>query len=233
MAHLATVKILIVEDEPAQLELLTYNMEKEGYLVFSAIDGDEGLLVAKEQEPDLIILDWMLPKLSGIEVCRQLKRNKSTAEIPIILLTARGEESDKVRGLDIGADDYMVKPYSTAELLARTRAMIRRYNPLGSGAVLEFNGIVLDTEKFKVTRNGQILQLGPTEYRLLSVFMGRPGRVWGREQLLDRVWGEDSDIDFRTVDVHVGRLRKTLTQKNMPDVIRTVRSAGYSLDIEN
>ena len=225
-------KVLIIEDETAQMELLAYNLEKEQYQVIKARDGEEGLLLAEESTPDLIILDWMLPKLSGIEACRQLKRGKSTKNIPIVMLTARGEENDKVRGLDIGADDYMVKPYSVAELLARTRALIRRGNPMSAGQIVEYGDLRIDLEKFKVFRNEATINLGPTEFRLLSVFLSRPGRVWSRNQLLETVWEHDLDIDFRTVDVHVGRLRKALRQDGKPDPIRTVRSAGYSLDLE-
>ena len=227
-----THKILIVEDETTQMELLAYNLEKEQYQVFKAQDGEEGLLLAEENNPDLIILDWMLPKLSGIEVCRQLKRGKNTKDIPIVMLTARGEENDKVRGLDIGADDYIVKPYSVAELMARARALIRRSNSVSAGQVIEYGGLSFDPEKFKVTRNGIALNVGPTEFRLLSVFLSRPGRVWSRDQLLEMVWAHDLDIDLRTVDVHVGRLRKALRQEGKADPIRTVRSAGYSLDLE-
>ncbi|MEP3231897.1 MAG: phosphate regulon transcriptional regulator PhoB [Hyphomicrobiales bacterium] len=225
-------KVLIVEDETAQMELLAYNLEQEQYQVIKATDGEEGLLLAEENNPDLIILDWMLPKLSGIEACRQLKRGKNTKNIPIVMLTARGEENDKVRGLDIGADDYMVKPYSVAELLARTRALIRRNSSMTAGQIIEYGDISFDPEKFKVSRNDIALNLGPTEFRLLSVFLSRPGRVWSRDQLLEKVWEHDLDIDLRTVDVHVGRLRKALRQEGKADPIRTVRSAGYSLDLE-
>ncbi len=233
MAKSHGIKALIIEDEPAQLELLSYNLEKEGYRIFAASDGEEGLLIAKEELPDFIILDWMLPKLSGIEVCRQLKRGKQTREIPLMMLTARGEENDRVRGLDIGADDYMVKPYSVAEFLARVRAMIRRSKAAVVGQIIEYKDISLDPERFKVTRAGQVIKLGPTEFRLLSLFMSKPERVWSRDQLLERVWEHDLDIDFRTIDVHIGRLRKALSLKGKPDPIRTVRSAGYSLDVEN
>ena len=225
-------KVLIVEDETTQMELLAYNLEKEQYQVFKAQDGEEGLLLAEENNPDLIILDWMLPKLSGIETCRQLKRGKKTKDIPIVMLTARGEENEKVRGLDIGADDYIVKPYSLAELMARTRALIRRSNSVSAGQIIEYGDLSFDPEKFKVTRNGIALNVGPTEFRLLSVFLSRPGRVWSRDQLLEMVWAHDLDIDLRTVDVHVGRLRKALRQEGKLDPIRTVRSAGYSLDLE-
>ncbi len=224
--------ILIVEDEAAQLELLTYNLEQEGFQLSQAENGELGLQLAIEGKPDLIILDWMLPIVSGIEVCRQLKRKKSTRQIPILMLTARTEESDCVRGLETGADDYVVKPYSVSELIARIRALLRRTRPASVGEILSYDGISLDPEKHKVKRNGKTIRLGPTEFKLLSTFMEKPGRVWNREQLLDRVWGIDVDIDFRTVDVHVGRLRKLLDQDGEPDPIRTVRGTGYSLDID-
>ena len=233
MAGKNKIKVLIVEDEPAQLELLSYNLKSEGYEIICADNGEEGCLLAQEENPELIILDWMLPELSGIEVCRQLKRKKETREIPIMMLTARGEEADKVRGLDIGADDYIVKPYSVAELLARARALVRRSNPAASGNVVEYGDIYFDAEKIKLTRAGKAIKLGPTEFRLFSIFISRPGRVWSRDQLLERVWEHDLDIDYRTVDVHIGRLRKALKQEGKPDPIRTVRSAGYSLDYES
>lgn len=230
MTQRAKSRILVVEDEHAQMELLTYNFQSDGYEVFSAMDGEEGKLLAEENRPDLIVLDWMLPKLSGIELCRQLKRSPNTKEIPIIMLTARGEENDKVRGLDTGADDYMVKPYSVAELLARARALIRRAGGAGTDGIQGHGDIILDGEQHKVLRNDVPIKLGPTEYRLLSIFISRPGRVWSREQLLERVWEDNLEIDLRTVDVHVGRLRKALKQTGKEDPIRTVRSAGYSLD---
>ena len=226
------LKVLIVEDETSQVELLRFNFEKSGYSTLVAMDGEEGLLLAEEANPDLIVLDWMLPELSGIEVCRRLKRSEKTRTIPIMMLTARGEESDKVRGLDTGADDFVVKPYSVKELMARARAMIRRSNPVGSGEVLNYADITLDSEQHKAFREGKPLKLGPTEFRLLSVFISRPGRVWSRDQLLEKVWSHDMDIDLRTVDVHIGRLRKMLRQPGKPDPIRTVREAGYSLDVE-
>lgn len=232
MSALGQQSVLIVEDETSQMELLRYNFERADYRVLTAMDGDEGLLIAEESTPDLIVLDWMLPELSGIEVCRQLKRGEQTKQIPIIMLTARGEEADKIRGLDTGADDYVVKPYSVQELLARARAMIRRSNPVGAGEIVEYGGITLDPDQHKVSRNGNSLKLGPTEYRLLAVFLSRPGRVWSRDQLLERVWPHDMEIDLRTVDVHVGRLRKSLKLEGHPDPIRTVRAAGYSLDVE-
>ena len=232
MAGLDAFTVLLVEDEIAQLELLRYNFEKAGYRVISAMDGEEAVLLAQETVPDIIVLDWMLPELSGIEVCRQLKRGDATKTIPIVMLTARGEESDRVRGLDTGADDYVVKPYSVQELLARVRAMLRRTNPVNGGEIAKVGDIILDAEQHKVYRNDAAIKLGPTEFRLLAVFMGRPGRVWSRDQLLERVWPHDLDIDLRTVDVHVGRLRKALKQNGVLDPIRTVRAAGYSLDFE-
>ncbi|MEP1210033.1 MAG: phosphate regulon transcriptional regulator PhoB [Rhizobiaceae bacterium] len=232
MSSLSQPTVLIVEDETSQVELLKFNFEKSGYRALVAMDGEEGLLQAEEQTPDLIVLDWMLPELSGIEVCRQLKRNESTKAIPILMLTARGEESDKIRGLDTGADDFVVKPYSVKELLARARAMVRRSNPISSGEVLTYGDIILDSEQHKAFRDGNLIKLGPTEFRLLSVFISRPGRVWSRDQLLERVWPHDLDIDLRTVDVHVGRLRKAIKLPGKSDPIRTVRAAGYSLDME-
>ncbi len=231
LAH-SDASVLVVEDEAAQRELLSYNLQKEGLRVFAAGDGEEGLLLADEEEPDLIILDWMLPHVSGIEVCRQLKRHARTKHIPIIMLTARGEDADRIRGLDTGADDYVVKPYSVTVLLAQVRAMLRRTRPSSMGEQMSYGDIVLDAEQHKVMRAGKLHKLGPTEYRLLTVLIERPGRVWSREQLLDRVWGHDSEIDFRTVDVHVGRLRKALNQPGEPNPIRTVRGTGYSLDYD-
>jgi two-component system phosphate regulon response regulator PhoB len=222
--------ILIVEDEPAQLELLHYNLKAGGFRVASACDGEEALLLADEVRPDLILLDWMLPKLSGIEVCRQLRKHRGTKLTPIIMLTARGEEADRVRGLDIGADDYITKPYSVNELVARVRAMLRRTRPSSVGETMTYGDIELDVEQYKVIRAGMPVRLGPTEFRLLSTFMERPGRVWSRDDLLDRVWGRDKDVDLRTVDVHIGRLRKALSAHGKPDVIRTVRGAGYALE---
>lgn len=228
--HTMQPHILIIEDEPAQLEVLIYNLESEGFNVSQATDGEEGLLQVEESRPDVIILDWMLPGVPGIEICRRLKSRRDTKEIPIIMLTARSEESDRVRGLETGADDYVAKPYSVAELVARVRASLRRSRPGGVGEILSYDDIVLDPEQHKATRNGRPLKLGPTEYRLLQTFLERPGRVWSREQLLDRVWGRDAEIDLRTVDVHIGRLRKALNLRNGKDIIRTVRGAGYSMD---
>ncbi|MEL6734256.1 MAG: phosphate regulon transcriptional regulator PhoB [Pseudomonadota bacterium] len=225
--------ILVVEDETAQLEMLRYNLEKEGYRVVCAEDGEEAILVAREEAPDAIVLDWMLPSLSGIEVCRRLKASAETGTIPVIMLTARGEEADRVRGLETGADDYVVKPYGVGELIARIRARLRRARPSATGETLTFEDISVDTEQHRVTRNNTSLRLGPTEFRLLTVFMERPRRVWSRDMLLDRVWGRDADVDLRTVDVHVGRLRKVLNSGGSKDLIRTVRGAGYSLDSDD
>ncbi|MFM2389396.1 MAG: hypothetical protein RLZZ437_951 [Pseudomonadota bacterium] len=218
--------VLLVEDEPAQREVLSYNLAAEGFRVNTAVDGDEALLFAGEEVPDLILLDWMLPHLSGIEVCRRLKMRPDTRAVPIIMLSARSEEVDKVRGLETGADDYIIKPYSVVELIARVRAALRRTRPATVGLVLEWQDIRLDPETHRVHRSGDEVHLGPTEFRLLSTFMEKPGRVWSREQLLDRVWGRDIYVDTRTVDVHIGRLRKALGGQ---DVLRTVRGAGYAL----
>lgn len=221
--------VLVVEDEPAQREVLTYNLQAEGFRTSEADNGEVGLLLVEEDPPDVIVLDWMMPQLSGIEVCRRLKINQATRDIPVIMLSARSEEVDKVRGLETGADDYVVKPYSMSELMARIRTQLRRVRPSTVGQVLEFDDIRLDAETHRVTRAGTPIPLGPTEFRLLSTFMERPGRVWSRERLLDRVWGRDVYVDTRTVDVHVGRLRKALGQGGGSDPIRTVRGAGYAL----
>ena len=221
--------VLIVEDEPAQREVLNYNLHSEGYRIALAANGEEALLLVEEELPDIIVLDWMLPAVSGIEVCRQLKTRAATRGIPIIMISAKSEEVDRVRGLETGADDYMVKPYSVSELLARVRTQLRRVRPATMGQVLAFDDITLDSETHRVSRGADQLKLGPTEFRLLSTFMEKPGRVWSREQLLDRVWGRDIYVDTRTVDVHVGRLRKVLTQNGGEDPLRTVRGAGYAL----
>ena len=224
-----TPMVLVVEDEPAQREVLAYNLEAEGYGVARAETGDEALILVREEQPDVIILDWMLPGVSGIEICRRLKTNASTRNIPVIMLTARSEESDRVRGLETGADDYVVKPYSVSELMARVRTQLRRVRPATIGERLEYGDILLDAETHRVTRNGVEIRLGPTEFRLMATFLEKPGRVWTREQLLDRVWGRDIYVDSRTVDVHIGRLRKALRGEGGDDPIRTVRGAGYSL----
>ncbi len=221
--------VLVVEDEPAQREVLAYNLEAEGFAVSKAENGEEALLLVDEMAPDIIVLDWMLPNVSGIEVCRRLKMRPDTRSVPIIMLSARSEEVDRVRGLETGADDYVVKPYSVVELMARVRSQLRRTRPSTVGQRLEYDDITLDSETHRVTRDGKPLKLGPTEFRLLTTFMEKPGRVWSREQLLDRVWGRDIYVDTRTVDVHIGRLRKALCQQGGDDPVRTVRGAGYSL----
>jgi two-component system phosphate regulon response regulator PhoB len=222
--------ILIVEDEEALTLLLRYNLETQGYEVETIARGDEADTRLKEGSPDLVILDWMLPGLSGIELCRRLRARPETRQLPIIMLTARGEESERVRGLATGADDYIVKPFSVPELLARVNALLRRASPERVADVLSFGDISIDREKKRVSRSGHAIDLGPTEYRLLEFLMERPGRVFSREQLLDGVWGSDIYIDERTVDVHVGRLRKALNRGHSDDPIRTVRGAGYALD---
>ncbi|AEI93900.1 phosphate regulon transl protein PhoB [Roseobacter litoralis Och 149] len=221
--------VLVVEDESAQREVLTYNLEAEGFAVSRAENGEEAMMLVDETAPDLIVLDWMMPNLSGIEVCRRLKSKPETRAIPIIMLSARSEEVDRVRGLETGADDYVIKPYSVVELMARVRSQLRRVRPAATGERLEFEDIVLDASSHRVSRGKSELKLGPTEFRLLSTFMEKPGRVFSREQLLDRVWGRDIYVDTRTVDVHIGRLRKALTQFGGSDPLRTVRGAGYAL----
>ena len=221
--------VLVVEDEAAQREVLTYNLEAEGFRVARAVNGEEALVLLEEEAPDIIVLDWMLPNVTGIEVCRQIKTRPETRNVPIIMLSARSEEVDRVRGLETGADEYVVKPYSVIELMARVRAQLRRTRPAAAGLQLEFEDIVLDSETHRVTRSGSELKLGPTEFRLLTTFMEKPGRVWSREQLLDRVWGRDIYVDTRTVDVHIGRLRKALCLNGGRDPLRTVRGAGYAL----
>ena len=208
--------------------MLAYNLEAEGYLVINADNGEDAMMLVEEEMPDVIVLDWMMPQLSGIEVCRRLKSKSTTRGIPVIMLSARSEDVDRVRGLETGADDYVVKPYSVIELMARVRSQLRRVRP-SVGQQLTYDDITLDAESHKVTRDGNELKLGPTEFRLLVTFMEKPSRVWGREQLLDRVWGRDNYVDTRTVDVHIGRLRKALVQFGGSDVVRTVRGAGYGL----
>jgi len=225
--------ILVMEDEDALATLLQYNLEKEGYDVVIASDGEEGLVQVDERQPDLVLLDWMLPKVSGIEVCRRLRGRSETRNLPIIMLTARGEETDRVRGLDTGADDYLTKPFSMVELIARIRAVLRRIRPGLADDRVGHGDIVIDRVAHRVRRNGTEVHLGPTEFRLLDHFMRHPGRVFSREQLLDAVWGSDVYVEARTVDVHVGRLRKALDVGDSANPIRTVRSAGYSLDLEH
>ena len=225
----AKPSVLVVEDEPAQREVLAYNLEAEGFRVSMADNGEEALMLVAEEAPDLIVLDWMLPNVSGIEVCRRLKSRAETKGVPIIMLSARSEEVDRVRGLETGADDYVIKPYSLVELMARVRTQLRRTRPATQGETLLYEGIALDSETHRVHRDGNLLKLGPTEFRLLATLMEKPGRVWSREQLLDRVWGRDIYVDTRTVDVHVGRLRKALCTFGGGDPVRTVRGAGYAL----
>ncbi|WP_114394922.1 phosphate regulon transcriptional regulator PhoB [Oleisolibacter albus] len=222
--------ILVVDDEVDLVTLLKYNLEKEGFRVLTANDGEEALLLAEEQTPHLVLLDWMLPLMSGLEVCRQLRRSPKTRDVPVIMLTARGEEADRVRGLNSGADDYISKPFSPTELVARIRAVLRRAAPGLSDELLRFADISMDLAAHRVRRGGRDIHLGPTEFRLLRHFMQHPGRVFSREQLLDVVWGHDVYVEPRTVDVHIRRLRKALNETDEQDVIRTVRSAGYALD---
>jgi len=222
--------VLIVEDEADIVTLLKYNLEKEGFRVNAATDGEEALLLAGEQTPNIVLLDWMLPLMSGLEVCRQMRRNTKMRDIPIIMLTARGEEADRVRGLNSGADDYITKPFSPTELVARMRAVLRRASPSLSEEVLQFADVTMDLAAHRVRRNGRDVHLGPTEFRLLRHFMQHPGRVFSREQLLDIVWGHDVYVEPRTVDVHIRRLRKAMNDDTELDLIRTVRSAGYALD---
>ena len=224
-----TPLVLVVDDEAPQRALLSYNLQAAGFRVLTAGDGEEALLIARETPPDVILLDWMLPRVSGIEVCRQLKARPETRHAAVIMVSARSEEGDRVRGLETGADDYIVKPYSVNELVARVRANLRRVRPAAAGQVLEAGGITLDAERHKVSRDGHSLHLGPTEFRLLGALMERPGKVWTREALLDRVWGQDIDVDSRTVDVHIGRLRKALCAHGGANPIRTVRGTGYAI----
>jgi two-component system phosphate regulon response regulator PhoB len=224
--------IIIAEDEDALSTLLNYNLEKEGYEVGVATDGDEALMMIKERQPDLLVCDWMMPKVSGIEVCRRLRAQSNTRNLPIVMLTARSEESDRIRGLDTGADDYVVKPFSMVELMARIRAVLRRIRPGLSEDRVIFGEISVDRLSHRVQRGSRDIHLGPTEYKLLDFLMQYPRRVFSREQLLDAVWGNDVYVEARTVDVHIGRLRKALNDKEEFDPIRTVRSAGYSLDMQ-
>jgi two-component system phosphate regulon response regulator PhoB len=227
-------KVLVIEDEAAIVTMLKYNLEQEGFTVHAAGDGEEGLLMVSEKQPDVIVLDWMLPSMSGVEVCRQLRRNQQTKNIPVIMLSARGEEEDKVRGLDCGADDYMTKPFSPTELIARIRAVFRRIRPALAEKTVSYADVTMDLAAHRVTRDGQDIHLGPTEFRLLQFFMEHPGRVFSREQLLDAVWGHDIYVELRTVDVHIRRLRKALSiHAHYPDLIRTVRSAGYALEVRD
>jgi two-component system phosphate regulon response regulator PhoB len=222
--------VLIVEDEAPLVMLLRYNLEKEGFQVCEAADGEEALVQIAERKPDVVLLDWMLPLVSGIEVCRRIRRSPETRALPVIMLTARGEESDRVRGLDSGADDYVVKPFSPSELVARLRAVIRRAQPSTAEEVLQFADVTMDLAAHRVSRAGKAVHLGPTEFRLLRHLLRYPGRVFSREQLLDAVWGHDVYVEARTVDVHIRRLRKALNADCVGDIVRTVRSAGYAID---
>lgn len=227
---MAKPKLLLVEDDDALAELLIWNFKKEEYEVVHTADGEEALLLVEEVRPDVILLDWMIENLSGIEVCRRIRRSSDHANIPIIMLTARGEEEDKIRGLETGADDYITKPFSPRELIARVKAVMRRVRPALAGEKLHFADLEMDTVGHKVKRDGEKIALGPTEFRLLRHFLEHPNWVFSRERLLDSVWGQDSDIELRTVDVHIRRLRKALNHNGRRDIIRTVRSAGYALD---
>ncbi len=224
--------VLIVEDEPPLVELLSYNLEKAGFQIHIARDGEEALLAVEERKPDLILLDWMLPYVSGIEICRRIRRNPETRNVPIIILTARGEEDDRIRGLEAGADDYVVKPFSPSELVARVRAVLRRTRPAFDKDSLTYGDITMDLTTHRVSRNDEPVDLGPTEFRLLRFMMEHPGRVFSREQLLDSVWGHDTYIEPRTVDVNIRRLRKAMNLPGTTDLIQTVRSAGYALDLK-
>ena len=225
--------VLIVEDEPGIAELLDYNLKSSGFDTGIAADGDEAEMALAERLPDAVLLDWMLPGVSGIELCRRIRRRPASRTLPIILLTARGEEADRVRGLDSGADDYVTKPFSPNEVIARLKAVLRRSNPAVTEDKLVYEDITMDLISHRVLRAGQKVHLGPTEFRLLQHFMQRPGRVFSREQLLDAVWGHDIYVEIRTVDVHIRRLRRALNQNGGDDLIRTVRSAGYALDVSS
>lgn len=233
MDSLTKPLILVVEDEPALATLLRYNLEKEGFSVAEAHDGEEALLQLSERTPDAVLLDWMLPQVSGLEICRRIRRTPEWRGLPVIMLTAKGEEADRVRGLEGGADDYVVKPFGVTELLARLKAVMRRARPSVGAETLRYADLQMDLGAHRVTRGGISVHLGPTEFRLLRVLLERPGRVFSREQLLDSVWGRESEIESRTVDVHIRRLRKALNDSGRRDLIRTVRAAGYALDRES
>ena len=226
-------RVLLVEDDPALVVMLRYNLEKLGYQVDEASDGQEALLRITESAPDIVLLDWMLPSLSGLEVCRQIRRRPQTRDMPVIMLTARMEEQDSIRGLNTGADDYITKPFSMEALSARMRALLRRAQPAAAERSLQFHDIVLDSGEHRVHRNGRPVHVGPTEYRLLEFLLRHPRRVFSREDLLNAVWGADIHVEARTVDVHIRRLRKALNGPGEADLVRTVRSAGYALDVEN
>lgn len=222
--------LLLIEDDEAIAELIVWHFAREGFSVRQTPDGEQALVLVEERVPDIVLLDWMIESLPGIEVCRRLRRNPKSANVPIIMLTARGEEEDRIRGLETGADDYVTKPFSPRELVARVQAVLRRLRPALAGEMLTYADIELDSVAHKVVRSSQIVAMGPTEFRLLRHFMEHPGRVFSRGQLLDSVWGQDSDIELRTVDVHIRRLRKAINLPGTTDIIRTVRSAGYALD---
>lgn len=226
----ADALVLIVEDDPSLVELLNYNLQSAGFDTIVETEGDGAIAAIEERPPDIVVLDWMIPSLSGIDVCRRVRATPESSKIPIIMLTARNEETDKILGLEAGADDYMVKPFSPKELIARIHAVLRRSKPETGQERLEYAGIVMDTASHRVTRNGAPIHLGPTEYRLLRIFLEKPGRVYSRERLLDRAWDDNIHVEPRTVDVHIRRLRKALNNNGLPDIIRTVRSAGYALD---
>jgi two-component system phosphate regulon response regulator PhoB len=227
---MANKRLLLVEDDRALADLITFHFERAGFDLTRTGDGEEALILADEMKPDIVLLDWMIEGISGIEVCRRLRRREATANVPIVMLTARGEEGDRIRGLETGADDYVTKPFSPRELMARVGAVLRRVRPALAGEQLAYADIEMDVAAHRVRRNGEQVPLGPTEFRLLRHFLEHPGHVFSRERLLDAVWSHDPDIDARTVDVHVRRLRQALNQGSKPDLIRTVRSAGYALD---
>lgn len=229
---MSDTRLLLVEDDRSLADLVTFHFERAGYAVTRTGDGEEALILVDEVKPDIILLDWMIEGISGIEVCRRLRRRPQSANVPILMLTARGEETDRIRGFDTGADDYVTKPFSPKELVARVGAVMRRVRPALAGEQLGYADLEMDVTRHRVRRNGEVVTLGPTEFRLLKHFLEHPGRVFSREQLLDSVWSHDPDIDARTVDVHVRRLRQALNVGDRPDLIRTVRSAGYSLDVE-
>lgn len=224
--------MLLVEDDIAIAELVSWHFSREGYSVRHTANGEDAMMMVRERLPDIVLLDWMVEGVSGIEICRQLRRSPATANVPIIMMTARGEEEDRVRGLQTGADDYVTKPFSPRELVARVAAVLRRVRPALAGEMLTFVDVEMDIVGHKVKRAGKTVALGPTEFRLLRHFMEHPGRVFSREHLLDSVWSHDSDNELRTVDVHIRRLRKAINGDDLPDIIRTVRSAGYSLDVD-
>ena len=226
-------RLLLVEDDRPLADLVTFHFERAGYSVTRTGDGEEALILVDEVKPDIILLDWMIEGISGIEVCRRLRRRPQSANVPILMLTARGEEADRIRGFETGADDYVTKPFSPKELVARVAAVMRRVRPALAGEQLVYSDVEMDVTRHRVRRNGEVVTVGPTEFRLLKHFLEHPSRVFSREQLLDSVWSHDPDIDARTVDVHVRRLRQALNLGDRPDLIRTVRSAGYSLDVEH